>query len=82
MARVLLLLLEDPEAAVLEAVELALLSSTIDPQAVENLLHQMTALPTLAPPPMDLSDRPHLKRYRVPPPDLNVYDRLIGGMVP
>jgi transposase len=82
MARVLLLLLEHPEAAVLEAVELALLSSTIDPQAVENLLHQMTALPTLAPPPMDLSDRPHLKRYRVPPPDLNVYDRLIGGMVP
>lgn len=79
-AAVLRLLLEHPEKAVLDAVELAMLCGTVDPDAVRGLVHQLVYGPPKPVKRLDLAGRPSLAVVNVPPPDLGNYNRLIGGL--
>lgn len=79
LAKVLLLILEHSETSVLEAVELSLLYGTVDPDAVKNFLLQLLSQSRPKPLPVDLSERPALQSFTVPPASLDPYDQLIGA---
>lgn len=79
LAKVLLLILAHSEPIVLEAVELSLLCGTVDPAAVQNVLNQLITQPTRTAAPLDLSSRPSLRDYSIPPTPLNPYNQLMGA---
>jgi transposase len=79
-AAVLSLLLEHPERAVLEAVELAMLCGTVDAAAVQGLLHQLLYGPPKPVRRLELAGRPTLAVIRVAPLNLASYNKLIGGL--
>lgn len=79
LARVLSLLLEQPEKTVLEAVELALLCGTVDADAVSGLVRQLRHGPSQPAGLLDLAGRPSLAVVKVAPVNLTRYNQLIGG---
>lgn len=77
LAAVLLLILEHGEQPVMDAVELALLTGTVDAEAVRALLRQLQEEPPPRPPRLDLTSRSDLAGVAVSPPNLGRYDTLV-----
>ena len=78
LARVLRLILDHSEDDVLEAVELALLCGTVDPEAVKNLVLQMQGGWTRMARPLDLSSRSsEVTDLEIEHHDLEQYDQLM-----
>ena len=78
LAKVLLLLRKHTEEEVLEAVELALLCGTVDPDSVKNLLLQMNGQWSQTKQPLNLIEAPtEVREMRVSPRELNCYDSLL-----
>ena len=78
LAKVLQLVLDHPENTVLEAVELALLCGTVDPEAVKNLVLQMRGKWTRMARPLDLSSRAsEVSDLEIEHHDLEQYDQLM-----
>ncbi|MHB2019559.1 MAG: hypothetical protein ACYCW6_21655 [Candidatus Xenobia bacterium] len=76
LAKILQLVPDAGEGRVCEAVELAMLSGTLDADAVITLLEQLRQALVPRCQPMDLADRPELRNYRVIPPNPGKYDEL------
>ena len=76
-ARVLRLLLEQPEKSVLDAVELAMLLGTVDAAAVVALVDQLLNGPRKPMEKLDISSRQALQEVKVKRLDLGRYDALM-----
>lgn len=76
LARVLQLIPESGETPVCEAVELAVLSGTVDADAVLNLLDQLRRAAVPRCQPLDMAAHPELKTFKVSVPSAGQYDQL------